>query len=681
MKEFETQFNAITPDAPESKKKLEADSAVPEDVKKPTEEKLIPLQEREESVSFLGVETAKGHGGPKTPPIERFKNDVITNFDHQLMRDIAVAFRTKQPVMLQGGSGIGKSRTVDRMCGLLNKEVYYADCHQFDADTLIGKMAPSEETKTGFGWRDGVVIQAIRNGGILFLDEYNFMSGEVRASLHEILDAILQGKNQITLVDNHGERVSVHPDFQIVAAQNPPGGEHGNREVLDPAQYTRFSHLNLPEDLPAEVKKARALGRFGFDNKITLGQSQYLYSGGISQEALAEIPGLEILIEKYIEFSESLEKLIEAGDLKDGPQPVYFAFQRDYDRVISFVEQFYRGDINETFAQALRNNYVNRFIDPVNREKVEEMIRHVRYEAPQDNRRKGFEREKKPEAGMSPEDIEKQKKVVEMLAKSSKELAGLKTSLRDAKREVLGESFEPKISTIYVYKDESDKEIVENIRIDFEQKIANALDFYNNHRIDIPEDFESEMKDIWVENIDEMREQIEKFGFDEILIIPAGFKITEALDKELTIDYKKKDGSRGDPTYWVISKEDIVSDKRSDRNRIVLVHKNKARDLKDATGILPILKETLGKKGGDFKSEEGMTIEEYFIFQRAYFEEMGKHLDGGDGVTWLPGSRVGSRVVHACFNPGSGQVDVNALDAAHSDPSFGCRPSRCFFKK
>jgi len=681
MKEFGTQFNAITPETPESGERKGENLATLESTDKPIERELIPLQETEESISFLGVEVSKGNGGPNTPPVERFKKDVITNFDHKIMRDIAVAFRVRQPIMLQGGSGIGKSRTVDRMCGLLNKEVYYADCHQFDADTLIGKMAPSEETKTGFGWRDGVVIQAIRNGGILFLDEYNFMSGEVRASLHEILDAILQGKNQITLVDNHGERVAVHKDFQIVAAQNPPGGEHGNREVLDPAQYTRFSHLNLPEDLPAEVKKARALGRFGFDNKITLGQSEYLFSGGISQEALAEVPGLEILIEKYIEFSESLEKVIEAGDLKDGPQPTYFAFQRDYDRVISFVREFYRGDINETFTQALRNNYVNRFIDTANREKVEEMIRHVRYEAPQDNRRKGLDREKKPEVGMSPEDLERREKVAEMLAKSDKELSGLETSLRKAKKEVLGESFETKISTIYTYEDEGGKDIVENIRIDFEQKLAVAVKFYKEHDIYLTDDFASEMREIWAQNIDQMREQIEKFGFDEILLIPGGLKITEALDKELTVGYKKKDGSEGDPTYWEMSKEDIVSDKRSHHNRIVLVHKNKARDLKEATGILPILRETLGKKASDFKPEEGMTIEEYYIFQRADFEETGNHLDGGDGVTWLPGSTVGSRGVRACFSPERGRVCVGAYDADRSASDLGCRPARCFFKR
>ena len=663
MKEFESQFNAIKPEGDAGQKKKEADVNQPENPSENLEGKLIPLQETDESVSFLGVETAKGQGGPKTPPRERFQEDVVTNFDHKLMRDIAVAFRTHQPIMLQGGSGIGKSRTVDRMCGLLNREVYYADCHQFDADSLIGKMTalgPNE-----FGWRDGVVIQAIRNGGILFLDEYNFMSGEVRASLHEILDAVLQGKNEITLVDNHGERVPVHPDFQIVAAQNPPGGEHGNREVLDPAQYTRFSHINLPEDLPREVKKARALGRFGFDNKITLGQSEYLYSGGISLEALKEIPGLEELIDKYIEFNEALETMIEKGDLKDGPQPIYFAFQRDYDRVISFVRHFYRGDINETFAQALRNNYVNRFIDPANRAKVEEMIRHVRYEAPQDDRRKGLEREKKgaeEEPKLGPEGIKEKALAEEMLSRTAEELKTLKTSLRKSKKEISGEAGVLTLSAEYKYKDEKGKEIRETIEIDFEEKLASAMKFYEAHRIDTLAGFEDTMKDIWERNESEIQKQIEEFGFDEILIIPANVTLIEEFDQEMTKDYKKKDGTPGDPTYWGVKMAEIKSDERVAKSRIILVHKNKAGDLYSDKDILPILKETLGKKA-----------------ERQYFEETGEHLDGKEGAIWLPGSRVGDQVVRAFFDPGGGQLGVRAAVSGHANPGFGCRPSRCFF--
>ena len=124
---------------------------------------------------------------------------------------------------------------------------------------------------------------------------------------------------------------------------------------------------------------------------------------------------------------------------------------------------------------------------------------------------------------------------------------------------------------------------------------------------------------------------------------------------------------------------EIKSDERVAKSRIILVHKNKAGDLYSDKDILPILKETLGKKAGSFKPEEGMTIEEYMIFQRQYFEETGEHLDGKEGAIWLPGSRVGDQVVRAFFDPGGGQLGVRAAVSGHANPGFGCRPSRCFF--
>ncbi|MFA6416318.1 MAG: AAA family ATPase [Candidatus Paceibacterota bacterium] len=391
----EQQFNIIPPDEEKSGSKRKAKTTPPPDsLELPVEdaEKLSPVKEGGESVSFLGVEVTKGQGGERVPSSERFSTDVLTDFDFRLMRDIAVTLRLNQPVLIEGGSGIGKSRTIDRMCSQLDRESYYANCHDFDADVLIGKMTTAEDAKSGFGWRDGVVINAIRHGGVLFLDEYNFMKGETRAALHEVIDAILQGKDEITLVDNHGERVPVHPDFRIIAAQNPPGGKHGDREVLDPAQYTRFSHVKLPEDLPKEVKRARALGFLGKDNKITIGDEEYLFSGDLSLEALKEIPGIEELVDKYIEFTETVEAMAEKGELgADQSQPPYFSFQRDYDRVINFVQSFYRGDINDTFQKALRYYYANRFESDSDRAKVEEMIAHIKYVAPANSRRRTLE--------------------------------------------------------------------------------------------------------------------------------------------------------------------------------------------------------------------------------------------------------------------------------------------------
>jgi MoxR-like ATPase len=141
-------------------------------------------------VSFIGVEVAKGKGGRRTPDPKRFKKDVITEWDLKLMQKLAVGLELNQPILLEGGSGIGKSSTVDRMCGYLNREVYYANCAEYDLDTLIGSKTIGKDGSVE--WRDGIVTQWLRNGGVLFLDEYNFMRGEVRGRLHEILDSALR---------------------------------------------------------------------------------------------------------------------------------------------------------------------------------------------------------------------------------------------------------------------------------------------------------------------------------------------------------------------------------------------------------------------------------------------------------------------------------------------------------
>ena len=698
MKNQEQQFKAMLPDSsPDG-----VDFGVPEE--KILSEAEIQEQsqkqhifETADKVFFLGVDVEKGKGGDRAVNKEKFKGDVITAFDLKLMRDVAVAFKLNQPVILEGGSGIGKSRTVDRMGALLNKEVYYANCEKFDTDILIGRPDVKEGTVSGFGWRDGIVLQAIRNGGVVFLDEYNFMPGETRGGLHEVIDSILQGKDFITVARNHGERVPVHPDFRIIAAENPPGDEYGDRQVLDPAQYTRFSHIQVGEEMPTDVKKARALGRFGKDNKINLTPNDFLFSGNITEEEVAQIPGFEMIVEKYIEFTEALEKMVKNGKLaKDQPQSPAFAFQRDYDRVVGFVLTFFKGDLNETFQKALRYYYLNHFIDEGDRKKVEEMIVNVKTDIALDPDRKGLEARAAKKAKEEKERLEREKKEAEEALKTKteaekaelaleeikkKELE-LKKALRKSKRELAGETAEVEnISAEYKYKDEKGKMVKETIEIDFTEKLALAVEFYKNHKIKIPADFTEVMQDVWERNREAMQEQIEKFGFDEVLIIPAGIKLDDAFDKEMTKGYKKKDGSKGEPTYWGIKKEDIKDDDRSAQNRLILVHKNKAKDLYDTPETLPILKETLGKKAGSFKQEEGLTAEEYFVFQRLYFEETGENLDE-KGSTWLPGSRMGkeagSLVVRADWGPDDAQVVVNANSPGLSYDYVGCRLSRCF---
>lgn len=382
-------FKAIIPD--NGSNNPEHKLPVLKEIEHPSNEK--PIIETETTVSFMGVEVQKGSGGIRTPDREKLASDTLTEFDLRMMRDLAVGISLRQPILIEAGSGIGKSRTVERICALADLEMYYANCHDMDVDILIGKMTVNDDpnAKNQFKWRDGVVIDAIRNGGILFLDEYNFMKGETRAGLHFILDAVINGKSTVTLVDNHGEIVPISPDLKIVAAQNPPGDKHTDREVLDPAQYTRFNFVKYPEDLPEETKSARALGELGIDNKLNFNEEDFLLVGGITKEALVEVPGIREIMEKYLEFAKSVSKMVENGDLAaDQPQKPHFAFQRDHNRVMRFVQTFYRGDINVVFQKALTYYFVNKFESDDDRQKLLLNLKEVRVDIKPDARRTGL---------------------------------------------------------------------------------------------------------------------------------------------------------------------------------------------------------------------------------------------------------------------------------------------------
>jgi len=108
-----------------------------------------------------------------------------------------------------------------------------------------------------------------------------------------------------------------------------------------------------------------------------------------------------------------------------------------------------------------------------------------------------------------------------------------------------------------------------------------------------------------------------------------------------------------------------------DKPRIILVHRT--QNLKDR----PELKKTLNIKGQDVKMDQALTLEDYLIFAKKYFEETGKHLDE-DGWTWLT-TKSGARLVYSHWAPDSHRLYVYAGDLGFQFGHLGVRPSRCFF--
>ena len=208
----------------------------------------------------------------------------------------------------------------------------------------------------------------------------------------------------------------------------------------------------------------------------------------------------------------------------------------------------------------------------------------------------------------------------------------------------------------------------ESITLDLEQKLQEFVDFYKTNKIDTPPDFKDSIRAIWENNIDDIQKAIEENGFDEMIIIPGNIPLTE-LNTKMTGGYKnatwESSNFQSGGSFAGAKSQNV------DKPRIVLV--NKTQNLKDR----PELKKTLNIKGEDLDLKKILTLEDYLIFQRKYFEETKKHLDE-DGYTWL-GTMAGARLVNAHWHPGNEQVSVDASGLDYQYGNLGARPSRSFF--
>jgi len=220
----------------------------------------------------------------------------------------------------------------------------------------------------------------------------------------------------------------------------------------------------------------------------------------------------------------------------------------------------------------------------------------------------------------------------------------------------------PEVSATYTHPDGKK----EAISLDFEQKLQEFLVFYQKNNINLPPDFEDVVRDLWDKNQSEIEQVIEQGGFNELLIVPGSIPLTELKDK-LTME----------SGYWESSNFKSgnsfagAKSQNTDKSRIILVHKN--QELTER----PELASTLNIKGQDVKLDQTLTLEDYLVFQKKYFEETNKHLDETKYV-WLA-TKAGTRLVCSGWDPSDHRLSLAADDLTYQRGNLGVRPARCFF--
>ncbi len=173
------------------------------------------------------------------------------------------------PIFITGLSGNGKTHGVEQACAQLKRDLVRVNVTiETDEDDLIGgfRLLNGETV-----WHDGPVVEALKRGAILLLDEVDLASNKILC-----LQSVLEGKGVYLKKTN--TYVKPAPGFNVVATANTKGrgsddGKFIGTNVLNEAFLERFA-VTFEQEYPTPAVESKILTR----NFVALGCNECLAS-------------------------------------------------------------------------------------------------------------------------------------------------------------------------------------------------------------------------------------------------------------------------------------------------------------------------------------------------------------------------------------------------------------------
>eukprot|EP01038_Epipyxis_sp_PR26KG_P006887 gene6887-9437_t len=152
------------------------------------------------------------------------------------------------PILLQGPTSVGKTSMIEYIAARTGNKCVRINNHEHtDVQEYIGSYVTNPNSGQ-LEFKDGLLVEALRNGFWIILDELNLAPTEVLEALNRLLD-----DNKELFIPDTGEYVRPTPGFMLFATQNPPG-VYGGRKILSKAFKNRFLEISV-NDLPfAEIE-------------------------------------------------------------------------------------------------------------------------------------------------------------------------------------------------------------------------------------------------------------------------------------------------------------------------------------------------------------------------------------------------------------------------------------------
>src|SRR5205085_6851076 len=148
-------------------------------------------------------------------------------------------------------------------------------------------------------WQDGLVVQAMKAGWWVLLDEVNLAEPQIL----ERLNSVLESDPSLILTEHENEPVTpIHPEFRLFATMNP--AEYAGRSVLSPAYRDRWrGYRYLPR--PGEREFLDMLHLLVFGSQPDFGLHGRSYAGPDQEpryHRLTALPQIEDFLEALARF-------------------------------------------------------------------------------------------------------------------------------------------------------------------------------------------------------------------------------------------------------------------------------------------------------------------------------------------------------------------------------------------
>ena len=151
-------------------------------------------------------------------------------------------------IYIYGETGLGKTESVYYLAGLLRKNIREINMSgEISRDNFVGYLTA---LNGNVFFQEGILIDCMRNGYWLLVDEIDYAVPAVLSVLNNVL------QNGFYTIPETKEKVVAHPNFRLIATANTAGmgdntGHYTGTNVLNSALMDRFEsiiHVVFPED-------------------------------------------------------------------------------------------------------------------------------------------------------------------------------------------------------------------------------------------------------------------------------------------------------------------------------------------------------------------------------------------------------------------------------------------------